>query len=136
MTNTIWIKFTVISASMICFSSMKTSCCNALLDLWAERRRFILISELELYRKMFGKIQGRYWNDTLGPLPLLSAGFNVSRSPFGIFDDSHQQSRWSGRGTLIFRHYAGRQIWSGCMSLHQAPRLSCLLGIHRDNLSP
>ena len=62
-------------------------------------------------------------------------------SPFLIFvleqlNGSHQHSRWSGRGTLIFRHDAGRQIWSGCLSLHQAPRISCPLDIHSDNLSP
>ena len=30
------------------------------------------------------------------------------------FSDSNQYSRWSGRGTLIFRHDTGSQIWSGC----------------------
>merc|ERR1712078_536169 len=38
--------------------------------------------------------------------------------------------------TLILRYDPGIQIWSGCMSLHQAPRISCPLDKNADNLSP
>jgi len=34
-------------------------------------------------------------------------------------DGSQQQSRWSGRGKLIFLHDTGRQFWSGCISLQK-----------------
>ena len=42
---------------------------------------------------------------------------------------SNTQLPWSGRGTLIFRHDTGRQFWSGCVSLHQALRISCPLDL-------
>ena len=45
------------------------------------------------------------------------------------FNGLNQHSRWSGRGTLIFRHDTGRQFLSGCTSLHQAPRISCPLDL-------
>ena len=52
---------------------------------------------------------------------------NFSQTLFGVFFSSDQPSRWSGRDTLIFRHDTGRQFWSGCISLHQATRISCPL---------
>ena len=79
----------------------------------------------------------------------VSDGSNFSRAPFGVLtvqtSNQHSRwsfrssssiacarkkgkhSRWSGRSTLIFRHDTGRHIWSGCVSLHQAPWISCLL---------
>ena len=33
-----------------------------------------------------------------------------------VIHGSHQPSRWSGRGMLIFRHDTRRQIWSGSLS--------------------
>ena len=80
----------------------------------------------------------------LAPLPLVSDGFYFYRTSFGdltVHSALHTSTLASrdaaGRDTLIFLHNTGRQIchWSRCMSSLQAPRISCPLDSHGDNLS-
>ena len=52
-----------------------------------------------------------------------------SQAYSNVFFENRQFSPKSGLGTLMFRYDTGRHIWSGCISLHQAPRISCPLDL-------
>ena len=52
-----------------------------------------------------------------------------SQAYSNVFFENRQFAPKSGLGTLMFRYDTGRHIWSGCISLHQAPRISCPLDL-------